>query len=153
MIVVSDTSPVTALLTVNEVDLLNQLFGEVVIPNAVQLELLRSHSQLPLWLRVEAVRNTAEVVRMRQMVDEGEAEAIELAKELQADWLLIDERKGRRLASQERVPVIGLLGVVLLAKRRNLLSSARVLLDRLESQAGIYLSREIKDSALGAVGE
>lgn len=52
----------------------------------------------------------------RHVVDEGEAEAIELAKELQADWLLIDERKGRRLASQERVPVIGLLGVVLIER-------------------------------------
>ncbi len=153
MIVVSDTSPLTALLTVNETDLLKTLFGEVVIPRAVHLELLRSHSHLPLWLRVEGVRNTAQVARMRQVVDEGEAEAIELAKELQADWLLMDERKGRRIAKQEGVPIIGLVGVVLLAKRHNLISSARALLDRLESQAGIYLSREIKDSALRAVGE
>jgi len=49
-------------------------------------------------------------------VDAGEAEAIELARELHADQLLMDERKGRRLAVQEGIPVIGLLGVVLLAR-------------------------------------
>ncbi|OGA03314.1 MAG: hypothetical protein A3H35_05740 [Betaproteobacteria bacterium RIFCSPLOWO2_02_FULL_62_17] len=83
----------------------------------------------------------------------GEAEAIELARELHADRLLIDERKGRKLAVAEGVAVIGLLGVVLLAKRRQIISSARVLLQRLEDEAGMYLSEEIKNAALLTVGE
>ena len=83
----------------------------------------------------------------------GEAEAIELARELRARRLLIDERKGRRLAVAEGVAVIGLLGVVLLAKRRQLISSARVLLQRLEDEAGMYLSEEIKSAALKTVRE
>jgi predicted nucleic acid-binding protein len=57
MIVVSDTSPVTALLTVGQVDLLARLFGEVVIPEAVQRELLKSHTRLPEWLRVQRLHN------------------------------------------------------------------------------------------------
>ena len=48
MIVVSDTSPLTALLTVGEADLLTQLFGEVIIPEAVRDELLRNHAPLPV---------------------------------------------------------------------------------------------------------
>src|SRR5690349_17648045 len=108
MIVVSDTSPLTALLTVGEENLLRKLFAEVVIPMAVRDELLRSHPVLPEWLRVEAVENAAEAGRLSGLVDAGEAEAIELAKELRADWLLIDERKGRRVAMQEGVAVIGL---------------------------------------------
>ena len=83
----------------------------------------------------------------------GEAEAIELARELHADRLLIDERKGRKLAVAEGVAVIGLLGVVLLAKRRQIISSARVLLQRLEDEAGMYLSEEIRNAALMMVGE
>jgi predicted nucleic acid-binding protein len=67
--------------------------------------------------------------------------------------LLIDERKGRRLAAAEGVPVIGLLGAVLLAKRRQLVSSARYLLQRMEAEAGIYLSESIRDEALKSVGE
>lgn len=84
MMVVSDTSPLTALLTVGEADLLPRLFAEVVIPQAVRDELLRSHSFLPTWLRVEAVKNRAEALRIAEVVDAGEAEAIELAKELHA---------------------------------------------------------------------
>jgi uncharacterized protein len=153
MIVVSDTSPLTALLSVSEADILPKLFGDVIIPEVVRDELLRYHASLPAWLRAKAVKDTAEAVRLAQTVDIGEAEAIALAKELQADLLLIDERKGRRLAVQEQLPVIGLLGVVLLAKRRALTRSARALLQRLECDAGIYISEHIRDQALKSVGE
>lgn len=71
----------------------------------------------------------------------------------QTDLLLIDERTGRRLAQQQGVPVVGLLGVILLAKRARLIPSARSLLDRLDQEAGIYLTDNVKDAALKAVGE
>ncbi len=60
MIVVSDTSPLTALLTVGEAELLPKLFHEVIIPEAVRAELLRSHPSLPGWLRVASVKDTAQ---------------------------------------------------------------------------------------------
>jgi predicted nucleic acid-binding protein len=83
----------------------------------------------------------------------GEAEAIELAKELKADRLLIDERKGRRLAVQEGVPVIGLVGMVLLAKKKGLIASAGAMLDRLQEEAGMYLTDDIRNEALKSVAE
>jgi uncharacterized protein len=153
MIVVSDTSPVTALLTVGAGDLLPQLFGEVLVPEAVRRELLRSHSRLPDWLRVAGVKDAAQAARYAQIVDTGEAEAIELARELHADWLLMDERKGRRLAVQEGLPVIGLVGVVLLAKRKGIIPRARALLQRLEREAGMYLSGDVREQALRTVDE
>lgn len=113
MIVVSDTSPLTALLTVGEENFLPRPFDEVVTPEAVRNELLRNHARLPDWLRVASVRDLAQTGKYSQLVDAGEAEAIELALELHADRLLIDERRGRKLALQEGVAVIGLLGVVL----------------------------------------
>lgn len=153
MIVVSDTSPLTALLTVGEAELLPKLFHEVIIPEGVHAELLRSHPSLPGWLRVVQVKDTAQADSYARIVDAGEAEAIELARELHADRLLIDERKGRRLAVEEGVPVIGLVGVVLLAKRRQAIPSARALLQRLEHEAGMYLSEDIRNAALKTVGE
>jgi predicted nucleic acid-binding protein len=109
MIVVSDTSPLTALLTINEAELLTNLFGEVVIPPAVHLELLRTHPVLPNWLRVQALRDLAKTHIYSQNVDRGEAEAIALAEELRADHLLIDERKGRRLPTA-RPASFGIVG-------------------------------------------
>ena len=72
--------PWTALLTIGAADILTKLFTEVVIPEAVRNELLRSHPHLPPWLRVEAVRNLAQARENAQIVDVGEAEAIELAR-------------------------------------------------------------------------
>jgi predicted nucleic acid-binding protein len=153
MIVVSDTSPLTALLSVGEEEILPCLFGKVIVPIAVREELMQSHELLPDWLEVRDVVDLAAAKRLTLMVDEGEAEAIELAKELHADLLLIDERKGRRLAVAEGVSVIGLLGVVVLAKRRGLIPSARDLIVALKDQAGFYLSGELVDRALASVGE
>ena len=153
MIVVSDTSPLTALLAVNESDILPQLFSEVIVPGVVLEELRRCHPVLPDWVKAREVSDKRAAVRLANLVDEGEAEAIELAKELQADLFLINERKGRWLAVEEGVPVIGLLGVVLLAKRRGLVLSARRLMEKLRHDAGIYLAKDLLDKALATVGE
>ena len=153
MIVVSDTSPLTALLTVGKAELFVRLFGEVLIPEEVQRELMRSHNALPSWLRVQAVRDTAKARLYAEILDLGEAEAIALAQELKADHLLIDERKGRRLAIQQGLPVVGLLGVVLIAKRKGLIPSAPSLIVRFDQEAGIYLGDDLKEPALKSVGE
>src|SRR5207302_9037291 len=138
---------------VMQLELLNQLFGEVVIPNAVETEWRRTHPALPPWLRVQALQNPVKANLYARSVDRGEAEAIALAEELHADHLLIDERKGRRLAQQQGVPILGLLGVVLIAKRTQLIASARILIDRLDGEAGIYLDQELKNTALKTVSE
>lgn len=153
MIVVSDTSPLTALMAVGKADLLKTIFHDVVIPQAVETELRRSHPALPGWLRVQALSDLNKARTYATTVDRGEAEAIALAEELHADHLLIDERKGRRLAQQQGVPVMGLLGVVLLAKRQGLITSARNLLNELDRDAGVYLTEELKNTALKMVGE
>lgn len=153
MIVVSDTSPVTALLTIGQAELLQKLFGEVVIPPAIKAELERTHPDFPEWLQVRQLRDHARALVYQQVVDRGEAEAIALAQELQANWLLIDERKGRRLAREAGLPVLGLVGVILIAKRTRLISSARSLLGQLEREAGVYLTDELKEAALKSIGE
>lgn len=153
MIVVSDTSPISALLSVGAADLLVQLFERVVIPASVREELLRYHPKLPEWLLVQTVQDATAASRFAKIVDEGEAEAIELAKEIHADRLLIDERKGRQLAIQEGLSVIGLLGVVLLARRKGFIPSARALLKRLANEAGAYIAPDLIESALKSVRE
>jgi uncharacterized protein len=153
MIVVSDTSPLTALLITGHAEILPTLFREVAIPEAVRDELLRKHPILPQWLKIIAVTDRTKVIQYLETVDAGEAEAIGLARQINADHLLIDERKGRRLASHEGVAVIGLLGVVLLAKRNGVIYSARHLLDRVQREGGLYLSGDIREAALKSVGE
>ncbi len=80
MIVVSDTSPITSLITIQRIDLLQDLFDTVLIPPAVERELLAFHDKLPNFIRVEATLDLATFQRLQPLLDEGEAEAIALAK-------------------------------------------------------------------------
>jgi uncharacterized protein len=153
MIVVSDTSAITALLQVNKEALLKELYGEVIIPETVERELLQAHSHLPPFLRCARVLNLAEVRRLSTELDLGEAEAIVLAKERRADLLLMDELEGRRVALREGLPFIGLLGVVVQAKQTGFIPSVRQLIAELESVADFRLSEEIKAVAFRKVGE
>lgn len=153
MIVVSDTSPITALLTIHKIDLLRQLYGEVKIPTAVANELLAYHTTVPSFIQTAPVGENPLLEQLKRQLDLGEAEAIVLAKELHADLLLIDEALGREAARHENLPVIGLIGVLLIAKKKGLIPSIRDLIEQLESDAGFYLSRQVKIKVLEAAGE
>lgn len=153
MIVVSDTSPITALLQIGQPALLRELYSEVVIPEAVFNELSVTHPELPAYIRIELVSGRAEVQRLSAELDLGEAEAIVLAKEKRADALLIDETEGRRVAAREGVRYIGLLGVLIQAKRMNKIKNLSPLLQQLETVAGFHLSEDVKQACLKQAGE
>ena len=76
-----------------------------------------------------------------------------LAKELHADILLIDESLGREAARHEHLPIIGLMGILLIAKKKGLVASMHDLINRLETEAGFYLSRQVKEKVLAVAGE
>ena len=153
MIVVSDTSAITSLIQIERAELLADLFEQVVVPLAVERELRRRHSQLPAFVQARQVADVSGVRRLRRELDEGEAEAIVLAKETQADALLIDEKVGRAIALREGVPIIGLVGVLITARRSGAIAAMRPLLDALESKANFHISAELRADALRSVGE
>jgi len=153
VIVVSDTSPITALLTVGQIELLHRLYGDVKIPPAVNDELRAYHIELPDFIQTVPVECDLLLDQLQVTLDRGEAEAIVLAKALKADLLLMDEAMGRQAARLEHMPVIGLMGVLLIAKKKGLLTSVRDLVERLEAEAGFYLSRAVKAQVLAAAGE
>jgi predicted nucleic acid-binding protein len=153
MIVVSDTSCVSNLLTIGKPDLLANLFGEVIIPPAVERELRRFHSAIPAFLKVVVPTREELLARLSRELHAGEAEAICVACELKADRLLIDEKAGRSVALREGLAIIGVVGVLLAAKQKGLLPSLTELLNRLETDAGFRLNQSVKAAALKAAGE
>jgi len=153
MIVVSDTTAISNLLKVGRIDLLSALFGRVIIPPAVRSELLAWHESLPAWLEVIAPMDSARVERFRREIHIGEAEAIALGLELHADWVLVDDSEGRRLAKTEGAHVLGLMGVLLLAKRRGQIPEVRSLMNALIETAGFFLSPGVRDEVLRLAGE
>jgi predicted nucleic acid-binding protein len=153
VIVVADTSPITTLLKVNQIDLLFDLFDEVIVPTAVRDELLRKHTSVPRELKIVAALDTATVERLKLQLDIGEAEAITLTKELHADALLIDEKKGRRIAAEEGLTVVGLLAVIVMARERRLIASVKDLLEKLQMTGGFYVSESMRLKTLREAGE
>ncbi len=106
MTVVCNTSPITNLAAIAQLDLLRQLYGEIVIPQAVYDELTVLPNPVPgtvevqtlLWVRVHRVVDQALVADFRRTVDLGEAEGLALALEVSAERVLIDDAAGRVIA-------------------------------------------------------
>jgi predicted nucleic acid-binding protein len=163
LLVVTDNSPLTALALADLLHLLRARWPLVIVPQAVwdesryvgdaaalhRLDAARAEG----WLEVRHALHNDEVARLRAKLDAGESEAIALALELKAEWLLIDELKGRNVAKQLGLAVTGTLGLLIWAKMSERSPSLRELIDLVESRGELYLSHELKESALAAVGE
>lgn len=126
MIVVSDTSPINYLVLIGEIDLLPQLFEQIVIPQAVLDELQKTGTpelvrkwieSRPNWLKVQNATTIDQTIALGA----GEREAISLAKEINADLVLIDDRKARKLALERNLNVAGTINILKSAARRNLI--------------------------------
>jgi predicted nucleic acid-binding protein len=153
MIVVSDTTAVTTLLKAGMEGLLRELFGSVIIPQAVWDELNAFHSQLPDFVLLRALARPGSRLPGTASLGLGEAEAITLAKEVNADLLLTDDLKARGVAARLNVKSIGLLGLLIRAKQRGYVPSVRDAIGTLQRQGGLYLSEAVKAEALRLAGE
>ncbi len=158
MIVVSDTSPVTNLIQLGHLQLLHQIFGVVVLPEAVFEELCQIPEQKTVieqqeWIFIQKPNDTAWVEVLKLDLDRGEAEAIALAVELKAAALIMDERLGRKKAESVGLKIIGLLGILLEAKSRGLLKSVRPLIDELIERVGFRVHPTLYQAILSKANE
>lgn len=148
MIVVSDTSPISNLIQIGRLDLLNEVFGEVLIPSKVQEEILELRNfGIDLkaflasdWIKVQALRNRSMIKDLLKDLDEGESEAILLAQEVSADWILMDERAGTKIAENLGLHPIGVIGMLIKAKELGLISSVVSVIEELRVTAGFWVS-------------
>ncbi len=158
MIVISDTTAITNLYQIGRLQLLKDIFGKILIPPAVEQELSEVPGQLDFvsdmhFIETKKPADAKNVTHFKSSLDDGEAEAIALAIELQADYLIIDEWKGRRIAQQAGLIVIGLVGILLTAKRKGLLLEIKPILSVLTNQAGFRLHPALLNDALRDAGE
>jgi len=158
MIIVSDTSIITNLFQIGEIYLLEKLFVEVIIPEAVENELNEMQEQKDFiknntWIKVEKPQNQSLITQLSEKLDIGESEAITLAIEKSADYLLIDEKKGRKEARIHNLNIIGILGVLILAKQEGFIKQVKPLLDRLIQDVNFYINPVLYEDILYQVDE
>lgn len=163
MPVVSNTSPLLNLAIINHLALMRQQFGEIIIPEAVLKE-LRTDENLPGsqklreavdegWLIITPVANQALVELLRRELDRGESEAIALAIQLNADWLLLDERDGRRIARTLGLNLTGIIGIIFRAWREGQVSSIKELINQLKDQANFHIAPNLEEQILRETNE
>lgn len=156
MIVVSDASVLVNLDRIGRGRLLSEIFGRVAVPVAVAREARRSRPQwqetFPDWVEIRPVSDRVRVAQLAKNLDAGESEAIALALEMRADFLLIDESLGRTAAVRLGIRIMGLLGVLLVAKQRRLISAVGPEIDRLK-EMGFWLAEDLVVRVLAQAGE
>lgn len=151
MKIVSNASPLIGLVRPGKLELLHQVYGELIIPPAVWREVViegagqpgADQVQAAIWIVTQTATNRQLVQALQQELDAGEAEAIALALEISADTLLMDEHLGRETASHLGLRCVGLVGVLIAAKRQGRIQTIKPHLDALRHIAGFRISNTL----------
>ncbi len=151
-LIVADAGPLIALAKTGLLDLLKNLFGQVLIPDAVYKELCIGSvrpgsvvlSKAMKWIRVTSPKEPP--VRLLRAIDRGEAEAITLAREKNAA-LLIDETRGRMAARNEGVTIFGTGALLILAKEKKWIPDVKSHLNAL-CNSGYRISKPLQKEIL-----
>jgi uncharacterized protein len=157
--VVSNTTPLLTLLGIEALELLHQLYGDILVPAGVWQELEKGRergvyadlTQLD-WIDIRPVQNQTALAYLMTELDRGEAETLVLAQETRARLVLLDEKAARRVADQLSMTYTGSLGILLRAKDQNLITAVKPLLDRMR-QNGIWIGDSLYQSILTTAKE
>ena len=159
--IVSNSTPLINFAAINRLDILEQLFGTVVIPPAVTYEVLEGSHRYP---SMSAIREAACIAKhdignmmlrdaLLLELDPGEAEAITLALEQKADLLLLDEMAGRTIAESYNLAFTGSIGCLIKAKQAGIIPSVKPLLDAMRDEARFWLHPRLYARILSEQGE
>lgn len=164
MIVISDTTPIITLSKIKRLDLLQKLFENIMIPKAVYNELT---SNIQFQNEAEAIMNakyikvvdvhdekSVELLRRATGLDLGESEAIIYTDDCKAELLLIDEVKGRKVAKQMGLSVMGTVGILMSAYEEKLISADEIREYIITmKEAGRHISDKLYAQLLELIGE
>jgi uncharacterized protein len=160
VIVVADAGPLIHLSLLGRIDLLPTIYGRILVPDLVYKEVQAGEGMAGAsevkdasWIDVVQHEPEADLFRSLQaQLDPGEAAALWLGTERQADWILSDDRQARLAAERLGLQVRGTLGVLAEAKRRGLVPELSSLLRQLKAE-GVWLSERLIQAVLLECGE
>lgn len=160
MILVLDASPLITLARIRRLAVLSQLADTIYIPEAVYVESVTQAGNRPGsteiaqadWIVRRHVDHQSRVTQLRTQIGWGEAEAIVLAHQVQADAVVLDDATARRVAVQEGCAVVGLLGLLVDGKRRGLIPAIKPLIDALR-EARFFVADDLYAAVLRQAGE
>lgn len=161
MRVVSNSSPIMNLAAIGRLGLIKLKFGNVVIPEAVWREVVidgkgksgAEDVENSDWITIQSVRDKALVKALEKDLDIGESEAITLAVENNADVLLLDDKSARLIAANLGLNIIGIIGILIWAKKEGVIVQLSKELENLRKKANFRMSEDLIKRALQEVDE
>ena len=146
---------------IEQLDLLQRLFGKIVVPEEVWRELTvegrgKQWSETIIrapWIERSSVNNVGLFQLLKKDLDIGEAAAIALAIEKNASLILLDETDARNVAEIYDLPKTGVIGVIMRAKERQLIKQVKPLLDALRIEAHFWIKQQLYETILLKAGE
>lgn len=157
MIVVSNTTPIISLSAIGRLDILKKVFGKVIIAEAVFNEIKAKqqygYSEIECdFIEVKAIKGQLYKDFLLTELDSGEAETIILAKEINANFVIIDENLGYKIASNSGLTAIRTLSILLRAKEKGYVTELKPLLDDMITK-GRWYSQAVYKTFLTKAGE
>jgi uncharacterized protein len=156
--VVSNTTPIISLLKIGKLEILKDLYDEIYIPQEVFNEIeAGKHKKYYLnlltfeWIKIEQIQDRKSIAYFLDL-DKGEAEAIVLATESEADLILLDESLGRFHAKHAGLRVTGTIGILVKAKKQGLISELKPLILELKDK-GVWFSESLIERILELANE
>lgn len=157
MIVVSNTTPIISLSSIGYLDILKKLFDKVIIAEAVyhEIKAKQHYGYLEIendFIEVQTIQGQLYKDFLLTELDSGEAETIILVKELNADFVIIDENLGYRIANHTGLTTIRTLSILLRAKEKGYIKQLKPLLDEMMIK-GRWYSQTVYHAVLKQAGE
>jgi len=157
---VSDSTILIGLAKIEKTDLLRDIFQKIYIPEAVFREVTEEGDQRAgaktvreaAWIIKKQIHDYAQANMLMTVLEKGEAEVLVLAKEIQADLILLDEEKARKTAVRAGFKVMGLIGILMVAKRLGRIATIRTYIEKLQREK-FRLSEKVVNTALKQAGE
>ncbi|MEA3359723.1 MAG: DUF3368 domain-containing protein [Thermodesulfobacteriota bacterium] len=154
-IIVSNSTPLINFATISELDLLRKLFNHVYVPQAVWQEVvIRGWRESAIlierteWISKTSITQQRLCDSLNKELDSGEAEAIVLAIELNADLILLDESEARNFAESQGLRYMGSIGCLTLAKSLGLIARVKPLLDKMIDKSRFWVSKDLYEFVL-----
>ena len=160
-IVISNASPIINLAIIGRLELLKKFWGKIFIPEAVWQEVVIdggdkeevAEIKKADWIIVDKVKDQNLTLLLMQNLDKGEAEAIALAIEMNADIILLDETDAREAADIYKIEKTGVLGILLLAKFKNEIPNLKQEIENLKEKANFWIKDSLIQDVLKDAGE
>lgn len=146
--IIADTSCLIIYDKIYRLEILQHTFADLIVTD----EVAKEFGELPDWIKVQQIANKDQYLELAKDLGKGEASSITLALEFNDSLLIIDERKGRKVAEEMKIEIIGSLGVLIKAKEKGVIKSVKEILNLID-KTNFRISESIKEKVLKKASE